>query len=303
MKIGIIGAGAMGCLYGSWLSKANEVTMICNRKEQSDEINQNGIKVYENDDSCHIFKQNVSACLSGECTEHFDLIIILTKTYDTDKAILKNKRIITNDTRVLTLQNGDNIETFEKYFSKDNIYVGVNKQNSVTLGNGIIKHCGNGMTYIGADNVEKDASDIVGLFNEAGFKTVESKSIRRMIWEKIFVNSSLNSFSAIVRGPFGVCFKSEYALLFMNNLISEAVEVANADGYDFAYEETFNMVKDACDGAANGYSSMTQDVMNKRKTEIDSINGYVVKKAELYNIEVPYHKTVLNLVHAIESTY
>lgn len=121
MKIGIIGAGAMGCLYGSGLSKANEVTMICNRKEQVDEINQNGINVYKNDDICHVYKQNVSACLSGECNKHFDLIIVLTKTYSTDEAIMINKNIITDDVDVLTLQNGDNIETFEKYFPRENI--------------------------------------------------------------------------------------------------------------------------------------------------------------------------------------
>jgi len=89
----------------------------------------------------------------------------------------------------------------------------------------------------------------------------------------------------------------------MEKLICEAIDVARAEGHNFSYYQVLNMVHSTCEKIASGYTSMSQDVMNCRKTEIDCINGYVVSQAKKYNISTPYNELVLNLVHAIENTY
>ncbi len=304
MKIAVLGAGALGCLFGAGLSAANEVTMICHREAQRDEINRFGMTIYEPDGSCHTFRENVSACLSGQCTEQFDWLILLTKTTDTDTAMELNRNIITKQLRILTLQNGGgNAERLERFCPKENIFVGTTKHNCVNLGNGTVRHSGSGITYIGANAEGESAAEIVELFNRAGFEASESENIMHLVWEKLFLNLSVNSFTAIARAPVGACYNSENAWYFIEKLICEAVDVARADGQYFSYLEILNMVRSTCEKVATGFSSMSQDVMNCRKTEIDYINGYVVNQAKRYNIKTPYNELVRNLVHAIENTY
>ena len=304
MKAAILGTGAMGCLFGAGISKNNEVIMLCHRKEQADEINKYGITVYEPDKSCNHYKDSISAYVSGQYTETVDLLIVLTKTMATDDAMMLNRHIISEKTLVLTLQNGGgNAAKLEKYCSKEQIFIGTTKHNCVNLGNGSVRHSGSGITYIGANVDEVSAEPIVHTLSLAGFEVEESDNIRHLVWEKLFVNLSINSFTAIARAPIGACISNGNSWYFMEKLICEAVDVAKASGQNFSYYDILTMVHKTCERVSTGFSSMSQDVMNARKTEIDCINGYVVEQAKLYNISTPYNELIQNLVHAVENTY
>jgi len=304
MKIAILGAGAMGCLFGARLSKENKVTMICNRSEQAAEINRLGIRVYETDGNCYNYKENVTACVTGQCTMEFDLVVVMTKTHDIETALDGNRKIFLPHTKVLTLQNGGgNAERLEKFISKENIFLGTTTHNIVNLGNGVIRNSGSGVTYIGSYLSGQSVSEIVEMFNRAGIKTEETLNAKYLIWRKLFVNLSVNSFTAIARAPIGSVISSSNAWYYIEKVICEAVDVARADGQDFSYDEVLTMIHKACESVSSGFTSMSQDVMNCRKTEIDGINGFVVSQGKLYNISTPYNEFVINLVHAIESTY
>ena len=130
------------------------------------------------------------------------------------------------------------------------------------------------------------------ILEEGGFEAEVTDDIQRIIWSKLFVNLSINTFTAITRSPIGSMIDNKYAWDFAEKMICEAVDVAEADGTHFSYMEVLNMVHHVCEDAGKGYSSMSQDVMNCRQTEIDAINGAIVQQAKLYNVPVPYNSLI-----------
>ncbi len=304
MKIVIIGAGAMGCLYGAYLSRKNEVVMLDSYDKQVDAINQNGITVVEENGEEVNFK-NVKACISGEYKEAADLVVVFVKSTFTEDALRDNKKLFGDKTLVMTLQNGaGNDRKIEKYVAKKNIIIGTSKHNSVNMGGGKVRHSGNGETTIGSNLKEnKNLDKIKGILEESGFKVEITDDIQRIIWSKLFVNLSINTFTAITRAPIGSMIENKYAWDFAEKMICEAVDVAEADGTHFSYREVLNMVHHVCEDAGKGYSSMSQDVMNCRLTEIDAINGAIVEQAKLYNVKVHYNSLIVDLIHAIEGSY
>ena len=304
MKIVIIGAGAMGCLYGAYLSRKHEVIMLDSFDRQVEAINQNGITVLEEDGTENKFT-NVKACISGEYTEAADLVVVFVKSTFTEDALRDNKKLFGDKTLVMTLQNGaGNDRKIAKYVNKKNIIIGTSKHNSVNLGGGKVRHSGSGETTIGS-NLENNTNldKIQAILEESGFKVEKTNDIQRVIWSKLFVNLSINTFTAITRAPIGSMIENKYAWDFAEKMICEAVDVAEADGTHFSYREVLNMVHHVCEDAGKGYSSMSQDVMNCRLTEIDAINGAIVEQAKLYNVKVHYNSLIVDLIHAIEGAY
>ncbi|MBB5225137.1 2-dehydropantoate 2-reductase [Treponema ruminis] len=304
MKIVIIGAGAMGCLYGAYLSRNHEVIMLDSFDKQVEAINQNGITVLEEDGREENFK-NVKACISGEYKEAADLVVVFVKSTFTEDALRDNKKLFGDKTLVMTLQNGaGNDRKIAKYVNKKNIIIGTSKHNSVNMGGGKVRHSGSGETTIGS-NLEnnKNLDKIQAILEECGFKVEKTNDIQRVIWSKLFVNLSINTFTAITRAPIGSMIENKYAWDFAEKMICEAVDVAEADGTHFSYREVLNMVHHVCEDAGKGYSSMSQDVMNCRLTEIDAINGAIVEQAKLYNVKVHYNSLIVDLIHAIEGAY
>ena len=175
--------------------------------------------------------------------------------------------------------------------------------NSVNNGNGHVRHSGTGATTIGSNLKENSNLQIISnLLEESGFAVEISDDIQRIIWSKLFVNLSINTFTAITRSPIRSMIDNHYAWDFAEKMICEAVDVAEADGTHFSYMEVLNMVHHVCEDAGKGYSSMSQDVMNCRKTEIDAINGAIVEQAKLYNVAAPYNRLIVDLIHAIEES-
>ncbi|MCQ2573312.1 MAG: 2-dehydropantoate 2-reductase [Treponema sp.] len=304
MKVVIIGAGAMGCLYGAYLSKNNEVVMLDSFEPQVEALNTNGITILEEDEKEYKYP-NIKAYKSGEYHDSADLVIVFVKSTFTEDALHDNKALFAPHTIVMTLQNGaGNDRKIAKYVNKKNIVIGTSKHNSVNMGSGKIRHSGTGETTIGSNlDAKKTLNTIEKLLTESGFKAEITDDIQRIIWSKLFVNLSINTFTAITRSPIGSMIDNKYAWDFAEKMICEAVNVAEADGTHFSYMEVLNMVHHVCEDAGKGYSSMSQDVMNCRRTEIDAINGAIVEQAKMYNVPVPYNSLIVDLIHAIEGAY
>lgn len=304
MKIIIIGAGAMGCLYGAYLSKNNDVVMLDSYQPQVDAINAHGIQVLEEDGSERTYN-HVRAALSGEYTEPANLVIVFVKSTFSEDALRANRRLFGDHTLVMTLQNGaGNDRKIAQYVNKKNIIIGTSKHNSVNMGGGMIRHSGHGVTTIGSNLKDNSNLPIIKeLLEKSGFLAEITDDIQRIIWSKLFVNLSINTFTAITRSPIRSMIDNRYAWDFAEKMICEAVDVAEADGTHFSYMEVLNMVHHVCEDAGKGYSSMSQDVMHCRRTEIDAINGAIVEQAKLYNVPVPYNSLIVDLIHAIEGSY
>lgn len=305
MKIIIVGAGAMGGLYGAYLSRKNQVIMIDTYEPAVEKINTEGITVIESDGTETVYKDNLTAFASGMCREKADLVIMFVKSTYLEAALEQNKRLFYEDTVVMSLQNGaGNDRKIARYVKDENIIIGTSKHNAASQGCAVVKHTGYGTTTIGSNHgAVKILEEIHDTLNACGLDTVISDDIQRIIWSKLFVNLSINTFTAITQTPIGYMLENEDAWNFAKRLVYEAVEVAEEDGTYFDRREALEYVREVCEKAAKGYSSMYQDRKKKLKTEIDAINGAIVEQAKLYGVPVPYNSLIVDLVHAIEGAY
>ncbi|MCF8001606.1 MAG: ketopantoate reductase family protein [Halanaerobiales bacterium] len=304
MKIAIIGAGAMGSLFGGYLSKSgNEVTLIDIWEEHVNKIKNKGLVIKKDDKEIHI---NPKAKTTSEDLDPVDLVIIFVKSIYTEDAVTQNLSIINEDTKVLSLQNGiGNIEKIAANVDKNNIIAGTTSHGATLLGPGRIKHAGEGDTHIGSiegDNIQK-VQKVKKVLEEAGFVTKTSDNVLKLIWDKLLINIGINALTAILKIKNGqiVEYKESEDLLKM--LVNEAIDVAEKKGLKFNRSEIISKVKEVAEMTCENRSSMLQDVSNKRETEITTINGAIVKQAEEYSLDVPANKIVTKMIKTIEYHY
>ncbi len=304
MKVAVIGAGAMGCLYGAYLSQKHEVFFLDSYGPQVEAINKNGITVVEKDGTENTFHTG-KAYLSGQCQEAVDVVIVFVKSTYTAEALEANKNLFGENTLVVTLQNGaGNDRKIAKHVKPENIIIGTSKHNAVNMGEGKTAHRGMGATTIGSNYHADGAVEIIQKMLEDGnFEVEASDDIQRIIWSKLFVNLSINTLTALTETPIGYMVKDQYAWDFAKRLIYEAVDVAEADGTYFDRREALESVRKVCIDAGEGYSSMYQDRKRRVQMEIDAINGAIVEQAKLYGVPTPYNALIVDLIHAIEGAY
>lgn len=300
MKIGILGSGSMGSLIASYLVKNNEVIMIDAFKNIVDKINDSGLEVIHPDNTKTSFK--TKAYLSGKCEDTVDLLIAFVKSTTLDNAFKENQKMINENTVVLSLQNGmGNDEVISKYVDKKQILLGTTKHNAHVLDLGIIKHSGIGITHVGSivQNFEL-AKSISNILNECGFETSAEENVNHLLWEKLFVNITINSLTSILGVTMDFLGYESPIDNAVSNVLKEAIKVAKADGEEFDYEEIKKSLYDLTSKYIGGKASMLQDIEKKRLTEIDVINGAVVRIGKKYNIPTPVNEAVVSLVHSKE---
>lgn len=295
MNIIIFGAGAIGSLFGGILAKNNNVVLI-GRKNHVEQIRKKGLRIKG--------KTNLNVkVLAFEKVEDIlfspDLIIISVKSYDTENAVNEIKKIISKNTFVLSLQNGlDNIEKIEKIVDKKKLFVCITTHGSVFSKPGVIIHTGIGKTKIGS--IEKNSSieqKIVDLFNKSGIKTNVSNNIMYNIWAKGIVNSSINPLTCFFKCKNGYILKNPILEKLMEQVCYESVGVANACGFNLIYEDTLNLTKEVISDTSENFSSMLQSIQKGSKTEIDSINGFIVKAGKQFGIDVTLNEVIVYVIN------
>lgn len=300
MNIAMVGAGAMGCLFATLLSPCHRITLYDVARVTVDSINMRGIRVGEADGSSEVFR--IPAKQSGQDTEKKDLVILFVKASATRTALAENRVLLGDDTLLLSLQNGmGNEEILEEFVPREKILLGTTRHNSVTTAPAEIFHSGAGVTAIGSPAGDQAAAlRVVDAFRVAGIETVFSPDTKRLLWEKLFVNMTVNPITALLDKKIGFIAENAFARELTRVLISEAVEVARADGEDFSAEERFATVIRTAETISEGRASMCQDMEEGRPTEIDSINGAVIRLGEKYHIPTVTHSAITRLIHAKE---
>lgn len=304
MKIAVLGAGSMGSLYGGYLSMAGcEVYLIDIWKEHIDKINSEGLRISR--DSFEFVTHPRGTTNSNE-VGIVDLVIVFVKSTMTQKALKENKALLGIDTLVLSLQNGyGNIEEIEKYVDKKKIIAGTTAHGATMLSPGSIKHAGIGETHIGPVSGEFDDKllKVVEFLKLAGFETTVSNNVMNLIWSKLIVNVGINALTGILGVKNGGLLKTDEIKNTMAMAIKEAVKVAEKCGVKFDEDEMIKKVYSVAEKTGENRSSLLQDILNKRKTEIDMINGAIVREGLKNSIETPVNQTLLNLIRAIEKGY
>jgi 2-dehydropantoate 2-reductase len=300
MKIAVIGSGAMGMLFGGYLSKGNEVVLLDTDKIKVDTINKTGIRIQEPDGN--VTAAAPKATLSAEEVGEVDLILLFVKAMDSKSALRANRRLIGPNTYVLSLQNGSGHDAAMKESVAENrIAIGTTQHNSSIIEAGLIHHGGGGKTYIGPlSGNGRRLKPIEGALTKCGIETQIIDNIRRKIWEKLFINASASALTAILRTNLGFIVENSSAWALARQLVKEAVAVANREGMGFEEEKVLDELQRLLKQARNGYTSIYADIRDGRKTEADFISGAVVAAGMRANVPTPGHELVLGLIHALE---
>ena len=303
MKTVIVGAGAMGSLFGGLLSLSREeVWLVDIWKEHIDAIRSKGLVIEEKGT---VQAVSINATSDIASIGKADLILYFVKTYHTGKAVMDSLVLGKEDTVFLTLQNGlGNEETICKQVDRKKVILGVTGQGATLLGPGHIRHAGWGKTYVGElDGRSTERIDrIFRMFLKAGIETEVSSRIHDLVWEKLFVNVGINALAALLGLKNGQLLDYPETLRLMEALVNEAIEVARKKGMRIEVNP-IDRVRGVIEATRENRCSMGQDLDHKRRTEIDAINGAVVREAERLGISVPYNQIITDLVKVIEKIF
>lgn len=306
MKVVIIGAGAMGSIYGGFLAEAgNEVYFLDVFKEHVDNINNDGLWIEGTSGNRYI--QGIKATSDPEEVGVVDLAIVFVKSTITDLAIKQNKAVIGPGTTVLTLQNGlGNIEKLKTVVKESQIIAGTTSHGASLLGPGKIKHAGHGATVIGEldGSVTERIKMITEVFQNAKLDPVAiSENVMGLIWDKLLVNVGINPVTAVTSLKNGEILDYPEILKLSVDAVEEAMKVADALGIKLETPDAVEHFKEVSKVTGENTSSMLSDVLNRRKTEIDNINGAIVREGVKFGIETPMNALLTRLVVLKEMQY
>ncbi|MDP2939023.1 MAG: 2-dehydropantoate 2-reductase [Candidatus Omnitrophota bacterium] len=303
MKILIIGPGALGCLFAGFLSKTQEVIILDKNPKRAQFISEQGIRL---EGISGNWQAKVSVTANPGTIKEIDLVLICVKSYDTKQALNQVKSLVGENTLVLTLQNGlGNIEVIGEVVGQDKVIGAVTNQGATLLSDGYIRHAGKGETVIGRidGKIPVQLKEIREIFNKSGLETRISRDIKGLIWSKLIINVGINALTAITRLNNGKLVEFEGTARILRDAVTEAVKIAKKKRIKLIYDDPLAKVEAVCEATAINVSSMLQDILKKKKTEIDFINGVVVRQGQSLGIATPVNSVLVNLVKTIEVSY
>lgn len=291
----------MGSIYAAHLSQNNEVYLVDINEDVVNEINKNGLKIEENGNvNIYYPKATTDSNTIGKA----ELIILFVKSVFSENALETNKNLIDKNTIIMTLQNGAGHENIlKKFVDDDKIIIGTTEDNGAVKDIAFIKRGGEGNTNIGkiSQNTDVYLEKIREVFKKSDFNVKIHENIKQLIWNKIIINASLSVVTGILQCSIGFIARDKYALDMTKSLFEEVIKTGEAQGLVFDKEKEFEKVKNVSINNPDGYTSIYQDIKRGAKTEVDMISGEIVRVAEMYNVDVPLSRFVVNMVHAMEN--
>ncbi|MFQ6128949.1 MAG: ketopantoate reductase family protein, partial [Thermoplasmata archaeon] len=233
----------------------------------------------------------------------YDFIFLTVKSYDTKNAMGELSNLEESCT-IVTFQNGiGNLEAIEEFASR--IIGGTTSHGATLRGPGEVLHAGIGDTIIGNyRGVLRETLDLLaGELTACRMETQVSENLMGEIWAKAIVNAGINPLTAILRAKNGYLLRNPRVTRILEQGCLEAIEVANASDVSLPEDDLVERTKRVARMTAENTSSMLQDVERKKKTEIDSITGEIVRLAKKKGVRTPINSTLLALVKGIEDSY
>lgn len=300
-KILIVGAGAMGCLFGARLVQAGrDVVLVDVWREHIDAINADGLK-FESDGREQIVRMR--AGLAADIDFQPDVVIVFTKTLHTAAALESIRRLMGESTCLLTLQNGlGNADVAAEFVPLERVMHGTTNYPSDLIGPGRVSSHGSGYVRIyGADGKCRPVNEAVAqLLNNAGFNCELDADVERAIWEKAAFNAALNSLTAVTGMNVGAVGANASGRTLAGQIVAETAAVAKASNIAVDEKAVLQSIDTAFAEHADHEPSMLQDIKHGRATEIAAINGAIAEQARRTGIAVPVTETLFHLVRMIE---
>lgn len=302
MKIGVMGAGAVGCYYGGMLARAGHELVLVGRPTHVEALQQRGLRL-----QTAAFDVELPVRASTEAAALIDaaLVLFCVKSTDTEAAGLELRDHLASDALVLSLQNGvDNAERLQALVGVP-VWPAVVFVAAEMAGPGHVKHNGRGELVIGPTAVHGtsgtlEAAGLLALLGDAGVPAETGNNVAGVLWAKLVLNCAYNALSALTNLPYGPLVAREGIARVMDDLVAECLAVAAADGVRIPGEVPASVRRIAQTMPAQ-FSSTAQDLRRGRRSEIDHLNGYVVRRGEASGTPTPVNRCLHALVKALEA--
>ena len=295
MTIAVIGAGAVGCYYGARLLRAGHDVVLVGRKAHADAINAKGLYFESASFTGHILARAVTDIADLPPP---DLVLFAVKSGDTDETARTLQPVLKPDTIVLSLQNGvDNPQRLRAVLSQPVIGAAVYVATEMPAP-GHVKHNGRGELIIGASDRSEQLAKLLG---DAGIPTTVAADIDAVQWAKLINNCAYNALSAVAGIAYGEMIKVDGVSEVVTTTVQECLAVAKASGVALPGDllgKTLGLVA----SMPLQQSSTSQDLARGKPSEIDFLNGFIVRKGKELGIPTPTNQALQVMVKLAERT-
>jgi 2-dehydropantoate 2-reductase len=308
-NITILGVGAMGCLFGGLLSRQKgkyddvepskreaNVFLFGSWREQIDALNSKGLTIIHPDGRKSL--RQVQATSDLRDLPPADAVLILVKSYQTERATQLASRFLSSEGLVISLQNGlGNIDTLAASLGHHRIVPGATFHGANLVSPGHLHHAGGGKTHLAlVSGLERQLTKIVDLLNASGLETNLVEHIDGFIWGKLAVNAAINPLTVLLEVSNGKLLTNDTHLKLMSAAANEVADIAGAQGIILPFSDAGEQAIKVCMATSENYSSMLQDIRRGAQTEIDGICGAVVRLGKRLGIPTPVNEAFLKLV-------
>ena len=312
MKIAIMGTGTMACLFGGrMIQNGHDVWLVSGWKEQVEKIGADGLILSQEGQENVVLHPHVTLSAEEVVADgvYPELVMISSKTYQTARTVRNALPLIGEKTRVLTLQNGmGSAEIIAEKVPVSRVFFGAASVAADSHGLGHVKDTTNRnrtplISIIPMSRQEDPFCAVLeSLFTSLGYSTDASVGAEIFVWKKLCLNSCGNALAGITQLSNHIYSNDQDAFILINQICAECCAVAQARGIPLNYDETRAYVH-ATYYNQRHYVSMCQDIHNRRKTEIDAINGTIVREGRALGIPTPVNETMMHLVRVITNHY
>lgn len=304
MKIAIVGPGATGLLLASFFLRSKEDIWILDKDaERAARLRKNGIRV---DGLTHAKIPNPNVTASARELSDAAFWFLCVKSYDTKPVLKQIGDFVSDGAFIASLQNGlGNTELLAECFGARRVIAGATGIGALLTGEGTVRHSGEGEVVLARIDgiIGAEMKDLRELFRKSKIPLKISKDINGVLWSKLVINVGINALSALLKVPNGRIHQSEGARRIFREAITEAVRVAKRKRVRLDFDDAVAKAESVCEATSENISSMLQDVLRRKKTEIDFLNGAVVRQGESYSIKTPVNALLVDLVKAVEAAY
>jgi 2-dehydropantoate 2-reductase len=294
MKVAVMGAGAVGCYYGGMLARAGHEVVLIARPAHVEAIAREGLRL-----DTQSFDEQVRLSASTEASAVADaqLVLFCVKSTDTDSAAHALAPHLREDALVLSLQNGvENAGRLRELLPQE-VAAAVVYVASEMAGPGHVKHHGRGELVI---EPSSQSEEVARIFAAAQVPTEIFDNVRGALWAKLVLNCAYNALSALARMPYGRLVQGEGVTRAMRDVVDECLAVAKADGVVIPGDVDAS-VRRIAETMPNQFSSTAQDVSRGKKSEIDHLNGLIVRRGEALGVPTPANRMLHVLVKLVEN--
>lgn len=296
-RIGILGAGGQGVLFGWHLAGAGEVTYLDIRAELCERLTRDGVRVEGE------APRRVAATTEPSALFACDVIFVFVKAYDTLRALRPFGGRLDPSTTIVSLQNGWGNEEAVKAAlgSVVALVVGATTEAAIPIDEGAARRVGRGRTVVGSAGASASSvEDVATLLASAGIDTRIAYDIRPHLWGKLVANAAINPLSALLDCENGAILDDPDAAALAQAIAVESAAVAQALRIKLPFADSWSYVREIVAQTAGVKSTMALDLAGRRRTEIDQINGAIAAAGRRTSTPAPYNEAIVRLIKAGE---